>query len=165
MPCIHLLAHYRERFDHREGQFPVAEDVASQAFWRSVRARVLTHQGKLDEAVELAREAVDILTTTDILARRAEALIDLAEILDTAGRGDEARNALDDAIALLEERNQPFKVEIVNDLDPSEGPTVSFYRHGTFDLMFREYYNRGIDPWELENRAPARRGRSPASTS
>ena len=31
---------------------------------------------------------------------------------------------------------------------------AEYYRHGTFDLMFREYYNRGIDPWELENRAP-----------
>jgi class 3 adenylate cyclase/tetratricopeptide (TPR) repeat protein len=91
------------------------DDVASQAFWRSVRARVLTHQGKLDEAVELAREAVDILTTTDILARRAEALIDLAEILGTAGRGDEARNALDDAIALLDQKEHLVGLERARD--------------------------------------------------
>ncbi|MGH2838864.1 MAG: sulfatase family protein [Thermoleophilaceae bacterium] len=31
---------------------------------------------------------------------------------------------------------------------------AEYYRHDTFDLMFREYYNLGIDPWELENRAP-----------
>jgi arylsulfatase A-like enzyme len=31
---------------------------------------------------------------------------------------------------------------------------AEYYRHNTFDLIFREYYNRGIDPWELENRAP-----------
>ena len=30
MPCIHLLPHYRERFDFREGQFPVAEDASSR---------------------------------------------------------------------------------------------------------------------------------------
>ena len=31
---------------------------------------------------------------------------------------------------------------------------AEYYRHGTFDLSFREYYDHGIDPWELENRAP-----------
>ncbi|HEX5040287.1 MAG TPA: threonine--tRNA ligase [Candidatus Limnocylindria bacterium] len=42
-----------------------------------------------------------------------------------------------EAIDLLRERNQPFKVEIVEDLDESEGPTVSFYRHGTFEDLCR----------------------------
>jgi threonyl-tRNA synthetase len=42
-----------------------------------------------------------------------------------------------DAIALLEERGQPFKVEIVNDLPESEGPAVSFYRHGGFEDLCR----------------------------
>ena len=87
------------------------DDVVSQAYWRSVRARVLAHQGKLDEGVALAREAVEILTTTDILARRAEALIDLAEILETAGRAEAARNALDDAIALLDQKEHLVGLE------------------------------------------------------
>jgi perosamine synthetase len=30
MPCIHLMPHYRERFGHREGQFPVAEDASAR---------------------------------------------------------------------------------------------------------------------------------------
>jgi perosamine synthetase len=30
MPCIHLMPHYRERFDFREGQFPVAEDASAR---------------------------------------------------------------------------------------------------------------------------------------
>jgi threonyl-tRNA synthetase len=42
-----------------------------------------------------------------------------------------------DAIALLGERGQPFKVEIVEDLPESEGPTVSFYRHGSFEDLCR----------------------------
>ena len=87
------------------------DDVVSQAYWRSVRARVLAHQGKLDEGVALAREAVKILTTTDILARRAEALIDLAEIQETAGRSEDARNALDDAIALLDQKEHLVGLE------------------------------------------------------
>ena len=42
-----------------------------------------------------------------------------------------------DAVAELEARGQPFKVEIVNDLAESEGPTVSFYRHGSFEDLCR----------------------------
>jgi len=30
---------------------------------------------------------------------------------------------------------------------------AEYYRHGTDDLTFREYYDLGVDPWELENRA------------
>jgi perosamine synthetase len=30
MPCIHLMAHIRERFGYREGQFPVAEDASAR---------------------------------------------------------------------------------------------------------------------------------------
>jgi threonyl-tRNA synthetase len=42
-----------------------------------------------------------------------------------------------EAIELLRGRNQPFKVEIVEDLPESEGPTVSFYRHGGFEDLCR----------------------------
>jgi threonyl-tRNA synthetase len=42
-----------------------------------------------------------------------------------------------EAIDLLRERHQPFKVEIVEDLPEAEGPTVSFYRHGTFEDLCR----------------------------
>lgn len=31
MPAIHLMSFYRERFGHREGEFPVCEDVASRS--------------------------------------------------------------------------------------------------------------------------------------
>jgi len=42
-----------------------------------------------------------------------------------------------DAVAELEAKGQPFKVEIVNDLPESEGPNVSFYRHGSFEDLCR----------------------------
>jgi len=42
-----------------------------------------------------------------------------------------------DAIAELEAKGQPFKVEIVKDLPESDGPTVSFYRHGSFEDLCR----------------------------
>jgi perosamine synthetase len=31
LPCIHLMPHYRERFGHAEGQFPVAERVSARS--------------------------------------------------------------------------------------------------------------------------------------
>jgi perosamine synthetase len=31
MPAIHLMSFYRERFGHRPGEFPVAEDVAARS--------------------------------------------------------------------------------------------------------------------------------------
>ncbi len=31
LPAIHLLSFYRERFGHREGEFPVCEDVARRS--------------------------------------------------------------------------------------------------------------------------------------
>jgi threonyl-tRNA synthetase len=43
----------------------------------------------------------------------------------------------DEAIQRLEGESQPFKVEIVRDLPESEGPTVSFYRHGSFEDLCR----------------------------
>ncbi|MGH2455178.1 MAG: threonine--tRNA ligase [Candidatus Limnocylindria bacterium] len=42
-----------------------------------------------------------------------------------------------EAIARLEGENQPFKVEIVRDLPASEGETVTFYRHGSFEDLCR----------------------------
>ncbi|MBA2632563.1 MAG: threonine--tRNA ligase [Chloroflexi bacterium] len=42
-----------------------------------------------------------------------------------------------EAIEQLEAKGQPFKVEIVNDLPASEGETVSFYRHGSFEDLCR----------------------------
>ena len=42
-----------------------------------------------------------------------------------------------EAVAELEAKGQPFKVEIVNDLPESDGPTVSFYRHGSFEDLCR----------------------------
>jgi perosamine synthetase len=31
LPAIHLMSYYRERFEHRPGEFPVCEDVAARS--------------------------------------------------------------------------------------------------------------------------------------
>jgi len=81
------------------------DDVTSQSFWRSVRAKVLARRGKLDEALPLADEAVELLRHTDALVTRARALVDQAEVLELAGDHGEARARLSEAIALLDSKD------------------------------------------------------------
>lgn len=53
LPAIHLMSYYRERFGHREGEFPVCEDVAA----RSVALPFYPELGE-DQVVKVARELV-----------------------------------------------------------------------------------------------------------
>jgi len=58
LPAIHLMSFYRERFGHREGEFPVCEDVAR-------RSLALPFFGELSEAeieqvVEALRETIAV---------------------------------------------------------------------------------------------------------
>jgi arylsulfatase A-like enzyme len=32
---------------------------------------------------------------------------------------------------------------------------AEYYRNGSYDLLFREYYDLSVDPWELQNTAPS----------
>ena len=70
-------------------------------------ARVLLLQDRSEEAEEaerLAREAVSQVDETDQLDSRAEARVDLAEVLRLGGRGGEAARELDRAIILYREK-------------------------------------------------------------
>jgi class 3 adenylate cyclase/tetratricopeptide (TPR) repeat protein len=79
------------------------DDVQSQALWRSVRAKVLARtNGDREEAVALARKAVEILRTTDAIVWQADALVDLAETLAATGEEDEANQARAEAAELYE---------------------------------------------------------------
>ncbi|MGH3058827.1 MAG: AAA family ATPase [Gaiellaceae bacterium] len=85
-------------------QFSAADDVTSQALWRSVRAKVVARRGASDPALELAAEAVGLLRSTDALVRQADALVDEAEVLGLLGQGAAARDRLDEAIRLFERK-------------------------------------------------------------
>jgi ATP/maltotriose-dependent transcriptional regulator MalT len=78
------------------------EDVEPQAAWRSVRAKVLAGRGRVDEAEALARDAVQLVRTTDSPWMQADALLDLAEVLRLAARLDEARAVAAEALGLYE---------------------------------------------------------------
>ena len=68
-------------------------DLLTQVLWRGVQARVLARRGRLEGAEALAREAVSLAEQTDFVVYRGDALVDLAHILQDAGRTDEAAAA------------------------------------------------------------------------
>jgi tetratricopeptide (TPR) repeat protein len=81
-----------------------ADDVDSQAKWRSIRAPILARAGKLSEAESLAREAVDLLAHSDAPQFRADTLSELASVLALSGKVEEGRKAIAEAISLYQSK-------------------------------------------------------------
>ncbi|PYO44610.1 MAG: adenylate/guanylate cyclase domain-containing protein, partial [Gemmatimonadetes bacterium] len=81
-----------------------AEDVYTQAQWRSARAKVLAAEGRMNEAEALARQAVAAAETTDFLVLRADSLVDLAEVLRLRGKDGAAGESLAEAVRLYEQK-------------------------------------------------------------
>lgn len=80
------------------------EQADAQIKLRSVRAIAIARRGAPAEAERLAREAVYKAGETDQLESRADAHVDLAEVLLLGGRGREAIAATDRAISLYQEK-------------------------------------------------------------
>ena len=76
------------------------DDLLSQMLWRRVRAKVLARRRRPEEAEQLARAAVDLLGTTEYVNVRADALLDLAEVLIVGGRPGEASPYAGEALLL-----------------------------------------------------------------
>jgi tetratricopeptide (TPR) repeat protein len=93
-----------DRFAALAADLASEDDVISQAMWRSVRARVLAREGKVEEAVELADGAVGLLAASDGIGQQADALLVLSEVLGRAGRRTDAGLALEEAITLYERK-------------------------------------------------------------
>jgi class 3 adenylate cyclase/tetratricopeptide (TPR) repeat protein len=77
-------------------------DLDAQFRWRAVRAKVLAQRGDFNAAESLAREAVSLIAGTQWLNTRAGVAMDLAEVFQLSGRGDEARAAVEEALRLYE---------------------------------------------------------------
>jgi tetratricopeptide (TPR) repeat protein len=70
----------------------------------AIRATILAGRGELVEAERLARVATNRSEQSDFLNWRGDVLLDLAEVLWTAGKPDEARAAVEDALRLYEQK-------------------------------------------------------------
>jgi class 3 adenylate cyclase/predicted ATPase len=105
------------RYDEADEWAQVTADLAMEDdfdpkyHWRSVRARILARRGEFDEAERLGREAVEIVDQTDWYLHRGQAANTLAEVLELAGRRDEARSFYERALELLERKGAVVDAE------------------------------------------------------
>jgi tetratricopeptide (TPR) repeat protein len=86
----------------RTAELAMADDFDPVFRWRAVLARVLAQRGEFVEAEKLAREGVDIVERTDWHLHRGEAFAALGEVLELAGRRDEARGVYEQAVEAFE---------------------------------------------------------------
>jgi tetratricopeptide (TPR) repeat protein len=85
-----------------------ADDVLTQALWRTVRAPVLARAGRHDEAEQLARAALALLREVEAPGFQGEAWLDLATVLRAAGRHEQAKLAAVEALALFETKGDRY---------------------------------------------------------
>ena len=81
-----------------------SDDLFTQATWREVQALVLSSRREHPEAARLAREAVTIAADSDMLELQGDTYADLAEVLQAAGRSEEAAAALHEALDRYERK-------------------------------------------------------------
>jgi tetratricopeptide (TPR) repeat protein len=90
---------------------PTLTDVDTDVYQLGARARAMAAIGQSEEAERLARAAVSIGATTDCLALHGDALVDLARVLSTTGKPDEAASAAREAMRLYEAKGFTPAVE------------------------------------------------------
>jgi class 3 adenylate cyclase/tetratricopeptide (TPR) repeat protein len=95
-----------ETFTRKAEELAPEDDTWTQAAWRSIRAKLIAigNGNGRDEAVDLARQGVELLQTTDAPVWRANALSDYATVLEAYGQTDEARACFEEALSLYESK-------------------------------------------------------------
>ncbi|MBA3376270.1 MAG: hypothetical protein H0U00_10760 [Actinobacteria bacterium] len=88
-----------------------ANDVHSQILWRSIRAKIFARRRAFDHAEQLARDAIELAETSDFLLAHADGLSDLTEVLELAGRREDAARTLADSIGLYERKGNLLAAE------------------------------------------------------
>jgi tetratricopeptide (TPR) repeat protein len=87
----------------RAQEHPAHSPIA-EAHWRQGAALVHAHRGEQAEAERLASEAVAKTRMTDSPRRQADAFCDLAEVLEVAGRREDALAAWQEALDRYERK-------------------------------------------------------------
>ena len=98
-----------------------ADDVEAQVQWRGIRAPILARAGDTANAEALARAALELTRHTELLNLHAFSLAELGAVLQTAGRVDEARAALQEAIAIYEAKGNVVSAARVQEALRSTG--------------------------------------------
>jgi class 3 adenylate cyclase/tetratricopeptide (TPR) repeat protein len=108
--CLAEAIYAQRRFTEADEMSRQAEDLAAadvtdldaQYRWRATRAKLLARRGEFEAAERLVREAAALIEGTDWVNSRADVQRDLAEVLQSAGRGAEAVQHLEEALRLFE---------------------------------------------------------------
>jgi class 3 adenylate cyclase/tetratricopeptide (TPR) repeat protein len=87
------------------------DDAYSQGILKAVQAKIDARAGRAESAEKLAREAAAAVAETDFLFLQAFTAMALGEVLTLLGRGEEAAQALDEAIAFAERKGHAVGVE------------------------------------------------------
>jgi hypothetical protein len=85
--------------------------VLEVASARCARAKAVAALGRTEEGERLAREAVALVDRTDSLIDRAQARMDLVQVLLIASRPDEAADLLDEALRLHNQKGNLVSAE------------------------------------------------------
>jgi class 3 adenylate cyclase/tetratricopeptide (TPR) repeat protein len=107
----------QDRYDEAEGLTEESErlagtaDVRSQISFRAVRGKILARRGQFWLAEACVREAVRLAEQTDDINSQGRALIDLAEVLELAGRRTDAVGVLERALELFEQKGNVVSAE------------------------------------------------------
>jgi len=80
------------------------DDLTTELYWRCAQAEIHASQGEFEEAYRLLQEAHELIDATDYLSDRAVALMSRSAVEKAAGNRDGARNALEQALRLLEKK-------------------------------------------------------------
>lgn len=83
--------------------------VVTQVLWREVRAEVLARRGEHAEGERLAREAVALGDETGMLDMQGDAYAARAEVFALANRPEDSAEALQQALARYERKEDLVK--------------------------------------------------------
>lgn len=86
-----------DHFSRVSEQAAAPDDLLSQVLWRSSRAKVVASRGEAEEALRLAREAVELAKSTDFPNLQGDTLLDLARVHALAGRAEAAHDVAQEA--------------------------------------------------------------------
>jgi class 3 adenylate cyclase/tetratricopeptide (TPR) repeat protein len=109
------------RFLQRLEDVPLGADPEILFKLPTVEARLLAHEGRLDEAEARAEAATVLLPNGDFLNFRAEAFLALAEARCLAGRPDDAADAIARALTFYQRKGNIVRAEAARALPLAAG--------------------------------------------
>jgi DNA-binding SARP family transcriptional activator len=80
------------------------DDLDAAVTWRPVQAKLLARSGEHDNAEQLARETIELVSQTDALSRHGDCLLALAEVFMLADRHEDAASTARIALGFYEEK-------------------------------------------------------------